>query len=96
MKDFNFLIENPELAKSIKLEITGNDLLSLASTIVSSVKSTLSIGIRNSESYLTIEEVSEKVRRDKSTLSRWHNKGVLKHNSLGLYKLSEVEKLLNK
>ena len=96
MTDFDFLLANPELAKTIKLEITGSDLLSLANTLVKAGRINGINDTRKVEPMLTIEEVCAMVRRDRTTLNRWHNDGVLKHNSLGLYKQSDITNFLNK
>jgi len=96
MLDITTLLQNPELAKSVKFEITGADLLSLAGSLIKATRESTLIEARTGETYLTAEEACAQVRRDVSTLHRWHHKGVLKHNSLGLYKQSDITKLLSK
>jgi len=96
MKDFDFLLSNPELANNIRIEVTGSDLLSLASTLVKATREATLIDARKGEAYLTIEETCQQVRRDATTLHRWHKSGKLRRNSLGLYRHSDVTKLLNK
>lgn len=93
MKDFEVLLSNPELAKYIRFEITGSDLLELSATLISASKSSDS---DRKETYLTNGDVCKLVNRDKRTLSSWHKKNILKHNQIGLYKKSDVDKLLEK
>ena len=73
-------------------QITEKDLNKLAATLIRAGKEEQ----KAIEPMYTIEEVASIVRRDKTTLTRWHNTGVLKHNSIGLYKKSDLEGFLNK
>lgn len=85
------LLQNPELARNIKIEVTGKDLLSFASALIDQAKHAAN---KTADKYLTSEEVQALVRRDRTTLHRWHNNGTLKHNQLGLYKEADVLKML--
>jgi len=96
MLDFTTLLKNPELAKVVKFEITGRDLLTLAGSLIQTTREATLIEARTGETYVTIEEACLQVRRDKRTLGRWHEKGILKYNSLNLYKQSDITNLLNK
>ena len=85
-----------DLGTKLRLEITAGDLLSLTSALVRATREATLIDARKSEQYLTIEEACQMVRRDKVTLHRWNKTGVLTRNSLGLYRLSDIQTLLNK
>lgn len=73
-------------------QIEEKDLHSLAATLIRAAREEQSA----IEPMYTIEEVAAIVRRDKTTLTRWHNQGVLKHNSIGLYKKSDIEGFLSR
>ena len=94
MKNFEVLLSNPELAKYIRIEITGENLLELSATLISATKN--SLNLEQNENYLTIKEVCGLVNRDRRTLSNWHKNNILKHNKIGLYKKSDVDKFLEK
>ena len=94
MTNFDILITNPELAKQMKFEITGSDILSLANTIIKATREATFIEARKGEIYVDIAEACLQLRRDKSTLWKWAKKGILKHNALGLYKQSDIDKIL--
>lgn len=90
--NFEVLLTNPELAKNIKFEITGENLLELSATLISASKAQ---GLPNDE-FLTREEVKKLVSRDSVTLWRWHKNNILTHNQIGLYKKSDIDKFLEK
>lgn len=73
-------------------QISEEDLTALASKLINAGKQQA----REVEQMFTLEEVAGIVRRDKTTLVRWHNNGTLRHNSINLYKKSDIEKFLNK
>jgi hypothetical protein len=93
MTDLALLLQHPDLAANIGIEVSGKDLLCFASSLLDRAKETAG---RTNETYLTQEEVAAIVRRDRTTLSRWHSKGVLTHNSLRLYKQSDVLRFLER
>lgn len=94
MKNFEVLLSNPELAKYIRIEITGEDLLELSATLIRVGKEQERIDKK--EQYLSIEEVCQLTRKTRASLNRWHNMGALKHNQIGLYKKSDVDKFMDK
>ena len=94
MTDFSILLQNPELAKNVRFEITGLDLLRLASALAEKVRLETMEGNRTKEAFLTLEEVATLTRRNRSTLHKWNAKGILQANQLGLYKQSDVLRLL--
>ena len=73
-------------------QITETDLQKLAATLIRAGREEQ----KHIEPMYTIDEVAAIVRRDKTTLTRWHATGVLRHNSIGLYKKSDIEGFLNK
>lgn len=79
---------------AIKIEISREDLATLAAQLIHYGEAKAKKpGI---DPMLTAEEVAAIVRRDRTTLSRWHSNGTLKHNSLGLYSQKDVLTLINK
>ena len=96
MTNFDILIQNPEIAKSIKLEITGADLLSLAGTIIRATREATLQEAKKGDVYVDITEACRQLNRNKVTLWRYGKDGILKHNALGLYKQSDIDKMLNK
>lgn len=92
MKDFSILLTNPELAKYVRFEITGENLLELACILAKVIKP-----IESEEEYLTRQEVKALTgRSNNTTLWRWHDTGILKHNQIGMYKKSDVIRFMNK
>lgn len=92
MKDFSILLTNPELAKYVRFEITGENLLELACILTKAIKP-----VESEEEYLTRQEVKELTgRKSDVTLWDWKRKKILVPNQLGLYKKSDVMKFLNK
>ena len=69
--NFDFIIQNPELAKSIRFEITGADLLSLVNTLLRATSEVTIIESRKSETYVDIAEACLQLTRNKVTLWRW-------------------------
>lgn len=94
MKNFEVLLSNPELAKYIRIEITGHDLLELSSTLITASREPAKIEIK--EEYISIIDACNMLKRDRSTLFRWKQKNILKPNQLGLYKKSDIDKFLEK
>lgn len=94
--DISILINNPELAKNIKFEITGENLLELSASIIKASRDQALIDSKNIEQFLSINETCTVLKRDRSTLFRWKQKRILVPNQLGLYKKSDVIKFMNK
>jgi hypothetical protein len=98
MIDLNILKENPELAKSVKLEITGADLLAFGESIH---KQATDEGKKNTipdEVYLTPAQFAETVQVSLVTLWSWDKKGITKPLRIGnkkLYRRSDLEKILS-
>lgn len=67
--NFDFLLTNPELAKHIKFEITGENLLELSATLINSTKHSKDMG--NKETYITKKDVCALVNRDIDLINEW-------------------------
>lgn len=94
MNIFEFISTNPELAKQIRFEIKGSDLLELSSTLIRVAREQERIAPK--DEYIGCEDVMKLTNRSQPTLSRWKSKKILVPNQLGLYKKSEVYKFLEK
>ena len=95
MIDLNILTGNPELAKSVKLEITGADLLAFGESIHK--KATEESTAKEIEVYLTPAQFAEAVQVSLVTLWSWDKKGITRPLRIGnkkLYRRSDLEKIL--
>jgi hypothetical protein len=97
MIDLNILKENPELAKSLKLEITGADLLAFGESIhkraIESEKNTH----KDPEEYLTPQQFSDALQISLVTLWSYDKRGVTRPLRIGnakRYRRSDLEKIL--
>ena len=96
MIDLNILTANPELAKSVKLEITGADLLAFGESIHK--KAIQDCQPKEFEVYLTPNQFAEAVQVSLVTLWSWDRKGITRPLRIGnkkLYRRSDLEKILN-
>lgn len=92
-----------ELLKSgvnINFTITSEDLRVVFKEMIEETKRDLQeiVLSEKSETYPTINQVTEIFNVDKSTLWRWNKSGYLKHIEFGggrRYKMSEVKALMN-
>ena len=98
MINLEILKENPELARNIKLEVTGADLLAFGETIL---KNAVNDARKNQqtkpEEFLTPQELADKYKVSLVTLWSWDKKGITKPVRIGnakRYKLSDVEKFI--
>jgi hypothetical protein len=95
MIDLNILRENPELAKSLKLEITGADLIAFGESIHQ--KATECAKPKEDEQYLTPAQLAEAVHVSLVTLWSWDKKGITRPLRIGnkkLYRQSDLEKIM--
>ncbi len=97
MIDLNVLKENPELAKSLRLEISGSDLLEYSDEMV---KKAVEAGKTKEapEEYLTSEEIAKILKISLVTLWSWDKKGItipLRIGNKKLYRRSDIEKILH-
>jgi Helix-turn-helix domain len=97
MIDLNVLKENPELAKSVRFEISGADLLAFGESIH---KNAIIESEKNSpkdEVYLTPAQFAESLQVSLVTLWSWDKKGITKPLRIGnakRYRRSDLEKIL--
>ncbi|OFX39152.1 MAG: hypothetical protein A2X03_12510 [Bacteroidetes bacterium GWA2_40_15] len=97
MIDLNILKENPELAKSVKLEISGADLLAFGEAIH---KAAFEAGEKTpieKEVYLTPAEFAEVLKISLVTLWSWDRKNITRPLRIGnkkLYRRSDLEKIM--
>jgi hypothetical protein len=95
MIDLNILTANPELAKSVKLEVTGADLLAFGESIHK--KATEESTPKEIEVYLTPAQFAEALQVSLVTLWSWDKKGITRPLRIGnkkLYRRSDLEKIL--
>lgn len=99
MIDWALLIENPELAKSVRFEILGSDLLEYTDEMMRrAVESEKNHEILTEE-YLTPEEMAKTLRISLVTLWSWDKKGItipLRIGNKKLYRRSDLEKILTR
>lgn len=95
MIDLNLLKENPVLAKNLRFEISGADLMEFGESIhqraVSGIKPA------KAEEYLTAEELTKILKVSLVTIWSWDKKGILKPLRIGnqkRYRRSDIEKFL--
>lgn len=84
---------------SIKLEVTGEDLLNFSNDLINRAKNELSVEIAEArkEKYLTKEEVKEICGVCDATLWHWNKKNYLKTIKIGnkvRYRMSDVRRIL--
>ena len=96
----NILTLIQERNASIKLEMTGEDLLNFSNDLINRAKHELSVEIAESrkEKYLTKDEVKEICSVCDATLWHWNKKGYLKTVKIGnkvRYRLSDITKILD-
>jgi hypothetical protein len=87
---------------SIKLEVTGADLLQFANTLIERAKEVYRVDsmpvIDGEETWLTTEEAAQFCKVSKTTLWSWQKAGYLVPSKLGkkkCYALSEINKILH-
>lgn len=98
MNTLELLTQNPGLAKDIKLEISGADLLAFGEFIHERATSE---GAKNckpvKEEYLTPQEVADALKISLVTLWSWDNKGITQPLKIGTkkrYRRSDLEKFM--
>jgi hypothetical protein len=95
MIDLNILTGNQELAKSVKLELTGADLLAFGESIHK--RATEESTPKEVETYLTPAQFAATVHVSLVTLWTWDKKGITNPLRIGnkkLYRRSDLEKIL--
>lgn len=98
MIDLSILSQNPELAKSIKLEVSTQDLIDFAEALKSKQHPTQKEPIpQRREKLLSRREACEMLGVSRGTLYRWNIQGVLKQKKIGkniFYLKADIEKAL--
>jgi hypothetical protein len=97
MIDLKLLIEHPELAECVKLEVTAADLLAFGESIQK--KATQESRPKETETYLTQNELSEILHVSLPTIWAWDKKGItipLRIGTRKLYRRSDIEKILKR
>jgi len=95
MIDLTILKTNPEIAKNLKLEISGADLLSFADAIHKQASEEKTED--KEEEYLRPEELSRILKVSLVTIWSWDKKGILHPLRIGnqkRYRKSDIEKFL--
>lgn len=97
MKNILSIIQDEKA--SIKLEVTGEDLLNFSNDLINRAKNELSVEIAEArkEKYLNKEEVKEICGVCDATLWHWNKKNYLKTIKIGnkvRYRMSDVRKIL--
>jgi len=97
MKNILSIIQDEKA--SIKLEVTGEDLLNFSNDLINRAKNELSVEIAEArkEKYLTKEEVREICGVCDATLWHWNKKNYLKTIKIGnkvRYRMSDVRRIL--
>lgn len=98
MIDLTLLIENPELAKNLKLEIAGSDLLAFGETIhKNAILEAENKRAPKPEKLLTPQQFADILQVSLVTLWSWDKKGITSPVRIGnakRYRLSDVENFL--
>jgi hypothetical protein len=97
MIDLTILKENPELAKSVKFEISGADLLAFGESIHNSAKAEGEKAPKEAEEYMTPQQFADVLQVSLVTLWSWDNKGITRPLRIGnkkRYRRSDLEKIM--
>jgi len=95
--DLTALKENPELAKSVRLEMTGADLLAFGEAIHKSAIEAAEKSQKENEEYLTPAEFAEVLKISLVTLWSYDRKNLTRPLRIGnkkLYRRSDLEKIV--
>jgi hypothetical protein len=99
MIDLILLKENPELAKSIKIEMSLADLMSFGESIQRTATEEAKRNTsNNNEEYFTPQGLANILHVSLVTLWSWDNKGILNPVRIGnakRYRKSDIEEILN-
>ena len=97
MIDLHLLKENPDLAKCIKLEMTGIELLDYQDELVKRVVEAKEKEENKKEEYLTPKELADILKVSLVTIWSWDRKGITQPLRIGnqkRYRRSDVEKFM--
>jgi len=97
MIDLTILKENLELAKSVKLEITGADLLAFGDSIHKLAVAESEKAPKETEEYMTPQQFADALQVSLVTLWSWDKKGITRPLRIGnakRYRRSDLEKIM--
>jgi len=99
MNDLSFLINNPEIAKDIRLDVSGEDLLYFANTLIGIAKKEGEKEAARKENNRLVdrEEAARILGASLPTLWRWNEKKILTHRKIGkkvYYRFNDIQKIL--
>lgn len=97
MIDLKLLKENPELAKSLKFEMSGADMIGLAEMCINRGRQEKQELIKQEE-YLTPQQLADILHVSLVTLWSWDKKGITRPLRIGnakRYRRSDLEKILS-
>lgn len=98
MSTLDLLMQNPDLAASIKLEVTGADLLAFGEAIHKRAADEPRSEPKEEE-YLTPAQIADILHVSLVTLWSWDKKGITQPVRIGnkkLYRRSDLEKILTR
>jgi excisionase family DNA binding protein len=90
------LMNNPELIKNARFEISGNDLVTLAKTLATEL-SPKTPEKKEADEILTVEQTCKLLGISRVTLYEWNRTGTLQHRKIGrrvYYYRSDIDKIL--
>jgi len=97
METLRILMQDPELAKNIKIEINGEDLLAFGEFVHQRATETAEHNKEIKEEYLTARQFAEALKISMVTLWSYDKKGLtnpLKIGNAKRYRKSDIEKIL--
>lgn len=99
MIDLTVLINNPELARNIKLEVTGSDLVAFGEWMHNTLNTESQKNTpKNPEEYLTPSQFAEALQISLVTLWNWDKRKITRPLHIGSkkrYRRSDLELILN-
>lgn len=99
MTDLTILINNPELARNIKLEVSGADLVAFGEWLRNTLNTENQKNTpKKQEEYLTPKQLSEALHISLVTLWNWDKKKITRPLHIGTqkrYRRSDLELILN-
>lgn len=98
MIDLKILTENPELAKSLKLEISGADLLAFGESIHKQALEAGEKTPKEAEEYMTPQQFADALQVSLVTLWSWDKINITRPLRIGnkkRYRRSDLEKIMS-
>lgn len=98
MIDLNILRENPELAKNLKFEVSGDALLAFGNKLIDdAIEHGKKSAPKDTEEYLTPQQFANALQVSLVTLWSWDKKKITRPLRIGnakRYRRSDLEKIL--